>query len=1328
MTNPANLTNPANSTITPGAADKPDGGTIVTFYSYKGGTGRTTALANVAWIMAAAGLKVLVIDWDLESPGLHKFFHPFLDQNILTSTPGVIDMLDEYSWATTNKHEDDQRDWHRDYAKVLRHAVTLEWEFEDEGTLDFISAGRQNRNYSSLTRALDFDHFYGRLGGGQFFDALREDMRRHYDYVLIDSRTGYSDIADICTLHFPDVLVDCFTLSYQSIDGAADIAHNIDKRDHVRPIRILPVPMRIDFGENAKVEAGRAYARGRFDRFPRGMTRQEANGYWLSIEIPYRPYYAFEETLATFGDAPGSPNSMLAAFERLTKVITEGRVGEYRPVEEDLRLATLDRFTRRGPTEVSDVLISYVSADRPWVDWMALVLGRAGFRVDRRSVDAATGDVPGDEPGEHTIVLLSPDAVSSPDALRVWESLASRTAAPQRRLTTVRVQDAALRTAFTDQLPLDLTGLGERDGAEALVRALGRPGYTFDHPAEHSRVGPRFPGSARTAPEIWNADRRNAVFTGRGRLLEVIRDQLLGTTQRIVMPQALHGLGGVGKTQVALEYAHRFKADYDLVWWISAQSADSIRLALATLAEQPQLRLRVGENIADAAGAALEALRRGEPTSRWLLIFDNAENPEELKPYLPGGDGHVLITSRDPAWTELANPIAVDVFTEEEAAEHLVRRVQDISEESARKIGTALGYLPLAIEQAAAWLASTFMPAGEYLEALENETASTLERSAESFPQSVAMTWSVTFRQLREASPAAARLLELLAFFSSEPISLDLVYSDVTAGILAAYDETVRDTLVIGKHVREISRFALAKVDQGNKSIRVHPLVQAVIRHGLDPELTDTTCHDVHKILLGARPSHGDTDDPGNWPNLEEILPHVKPSRAASCDDEDVRQMLTDLVRYQWKRGVFDSAMAAGQELVAEWSGKLGEDHWQWLFLRSQIANVLRSQGNFQEAYDLDQDVLERQRSSPTLGPTHPHTLITAGNLAADMRAMGDYRGALALDLQTYEQAGTPWGEEHPRTLMIAHNLAVDYRLTGDWESAYRYDTETLRLRRAQLGDDHPYTLFTEANVARDLREAGRYDESVVQLRDVYRRYVDVLGDQILDTLRTGKSLAVSLRRAGLREEALALAEDTYARYQRHFPESPDTLPADLEVAACMGELGDLVGARDRTRAVLARHRAQMGDEHPYTVMIENNLGCYLRYTGDLDTAVALTAKTSSLLVRLLGPGHPLVLLAAVNHANCLGDARRFEDAEARERDALAGLVRVYGEDHPDTCFCRGNLSVTLEGMGRVSEARELRERAVAGLLRLGEQRPHPLIAAVRDGLRVDRDFELHPV
>ncbi len=1305
-----------------------DHGTIVTFYSYKGGTGRTTALANVAWIMATAGKKVLAVDWDLESPGLHKFFQPFLDQDVVAATPGVIELLTDYAWAATNRHDAAQANWHLEYARILPHAVSLEWRFPGEGTLDFVSAGRQNRDYSSLITSMDWDNFYSRLGGGQFFDALREDMKRNYDYVLIDSRTGLSDIADICTVTFPDVLVDCFTLSDQSIDGAAAVARHIDERYGDRGIRILPVPMRIEYGENAKVEAGRALARSRFDRFPRELSHEDLNHYWLSVEIPYRPFYAFEETLATFGDSPGSPNSMLAAFERLSSVITQGRVNTYPPIDENLRLATLDRFARRGPAETSEVLISYVSEDRPWLDWIGLILGRAGFRVVTCAADVA----PKDEletrmqTAGHVIALLSPTYVASPRAQEAWSLIsATQTTGSYRRLTIVRVQDAQLTSAFAGRAPIDLTGLGEYQGAEALVRALGRPGHIVEHPAEHARVGPRFPGAVRSSPAIWNVDRRNAIFTGRGHLLERMRDHLLGTTERVVLPQAMHGLGGVGKTQVALEYAHRFRADYDVVWWIPAQQPDSIRTSLAALAER--LDLRVGENVAAAANSALEALRRGAPYSRWLLIFDNADEPAMLEPYLPGGDGHVLITSRDPAWTQYAIPLPVDVFTEQEAATHLLRRVQGLAEGSAQKIGKALGYLPLAVEQAAAWLATTFMPAGEYLEALERETASTLALSNEHFPQPVALTWNVSFRQLRDASPAAARLLELLAYFSSDPISLDLIYSDETADVLIPYDETLRDKLVLGRVVREINRFALAKVDLGNNSIQVHTLVQAVIREGMSREDQEETCHEVHKILIGARPRHGDTDAPENWPNLEKILPHVLPSHAAECDDEDTRQMLTDLVRYQWKRGSFESALAAGAYLVELWTAKLGENHWQFLFLKSQLANVLRSQGDYEAALALDEEVWAQQKASSSIGPRHPHTLMTAGGLAADLRGLGRFQEALDLDLRTYEQFTDLYGEEHPRTLAMANNLGVSYRLVGDCFKARIYDQETLERRRAVLGENHPYTLYSAANLARDLREAGEFTASVTLLQATYQNYLDVLGDEIMDTLRTGKSLAVSLRRAGQREEATRLAEETFERYQRFYPGSPDAVAADLEVATCLSALGDKVTARDRALEILQRQRAQLGADHPYTLVIENNLVIFLRGASDIEAAAELGAATLPKLRQAYGDDtHPFATSCAMNLANCLAELGGNAEAEELERDALAKLKLRLGERHPDTLACASNLSITLRATGHLDEARRLRDETISAMTAvLGPL--HPNIEDARRGQRLNRDLEPQP-
>lgn len=178
---------------------------------------------------------------------------------------------------------------------------------------------------------------------------MREDMRRNYDYTLIDSRTGLSDIAGICTVRFPDTVVNCFTLSGQSIDGAAAVARTIGELDESRDIQILPVPMRVEDGEQAKLEAGRALARSKFTGFPRGLGPEATVRYWGEVEVPYKPFYAYEETLATFGDEPHLRSSLLAAFERLTGVITDGRICELPPMPEERRKRFAALYERRKP-------------------------------------------------------------------------------------------------------------------------------------------------------------------------------------------------------------------------------------------------------------------------------------------------------------------------------------------------------------------------------------------------------------------------------------------------------------------------------------------------------------------------------------------------------------------------------------------------------------------------------------------------------------------------------------------------------------------------------------------------------------------------------------------------------------------------------------------------------------------------------------------------------------------------------------------------------------------------------------------------------------------
>jgi CO dehydrogenase nickel-insertion accessory protein CooC1 len=1289
-------------------------GQVITFYSYKGGTGRTMALANVAWIIASSGKRVLVVDWDLESPGLHKFFEPFLEESKVSATPGVIELINDYANEALNGASRPD-DWYREFARVDRDAVSLEWEFPDGGKLDFLSAGRQNRDYSAAVCSLDWDNFYERLGGGRFFRALREDMKRNYDYVLIDSRTGLSDVADICTIELPDVLAVCFTLSNQSIEGAANVARQISNRYRDRNITVLPLPMRIEDGEKEKLDVGRSTARRRFEGFPQGMAQADSIAYWSSVEVPYKPFYAFEEILATFGDEPGLPASLLAAFERITAAVTSGGVAAMRPIPEEMRLQYKEQFARRPPAALTQVYLSYAPEDRMWADWIESILTRAGFRVTPRStVSKVTAD-PGVEEtfAPRVIAVLSSAYMSSPEARSLWRALSAAEAAGIRRqIAPIRVSDTRITEPFGEYTPIDLGRADATQAAARLLWAFDRPWHV---PGTSQADGPRFPGMM---PRLAEVPARNADFTGRAETLELLRDRL--SKGDAAVAQVLYGLGGVGKTQLAQEYAHRFKSDYDLVWWVPSERAEEISLSFAELARRMQLR--VGDNVAEAAAAALEELR-SDTTSRWLLIFDNADNSDLLKSWLPSGNGHVIITSRNKEWTNTADPLAVDVFSREESVAHLLRHVPHLDPGDANRVAEALGDLPLAIVQASAWLEQTGMPARAYVAELSTRATRilALNRPAD-YPLPVVATWNMSFDQLRDRSPAAVRLLQILAFCSPGPISTDLLYSDATMESLLPYDSTLSEVLMLGRIIRDISRFALVKVDPGSNSLQIHRLVQAVIRAQMTDQERIDARHELHKILIGARPERGETDDPANWVTFEIIWPHLGPSEAEECEDPRTRQLLIDWVRYQWKVGEYEACLKLANRLETAWSGQLGVDDPQTLLLRFHIANVLRSQGRFREACDLDMAVLDRQRK--VLGSDHPHVLMTAGSLAADHRALGDFREALESDKRTYVSFKEQFGEDHPRTLMAAFNLAISYRLNGDYASALRLDQDTLERRRVVLSADHPYTLGTAGHLAIEMRAEGAFRESVELLRTTLDKYREVLGEDMIESLRTATSLAVSLRKAGDQAEAMKLAQDTYSRFERRYGrQSPEARICALNLACDYAADGDFPRALDLALDVKGALASGLGEDHPNTLVAANNLACYLRAVGRFGEALGLAEDASARMRQTLGEEHPMTLSAVINLSNCLADARNLTEAESLQRSTMAVLARVLGAEHPDTLICQANLAITLRDADRSDEAEQL---AASVLVRLEQVlgKGHPDISQLQAGQRINRDLE----
>jgi cellulose biosynthesis protein BcsQ len=549
------------------ASAQPGGpGHIITFYSYKGGTGRTMALANIAWILAANGHRVLVVDWDLESPGLHRFYHPLLADPQLHASDGVIDMVREFAaLSIADPHRSDPAPIEV-VADVRRFAVSLDWRFADGGELDLLPAGRQGAAYSANVSTFDWPSFYDQLNGATFLAHLRQNMRDHYDYILIDSRTGLSDSAGICTVLLPDTVVNCFTLSTQSIDGAAVVARSIGHQRPDDPVRILPVPMRVEEGEQSKLDAGRDYAWLRFARFLAHLDPEAMLRYWADVEIPYKLFYAYEEILAVFGDRARQPATLLAAYERLAGVVSGADLRHLPIVEESARRYWLAKFERTRPRAMTRVLIGYTAEDRMWAEWIAGILGAVGLATVLQDIAAAESEVPPECAADLTLVLVSANfhPHGTPDVLLTRAS----TPAPGRTrsgLLPVSLDGSTPPEQLERYGTLDLSGMSADRARAALLTALNWPTVDQATPEAERPAYPRFPG---TQPRVSKLPRRNPAFTGRRRLLEIIRVRLTahaGTGS----PMVLAGLGGVGKTQVALEYAHRFAADYDVVWFVS---------------------------------------------------------------------------------------------------------------------------------------------------------------------------------------------------------------------------------------------------------------------------------------------------------------------------------------------------------------------------------------------------------------------------------------------------------------------------------------------------------------------------------------------------------------------------------------------------------------------------------------------------------------------------------------------------------------------------------------------------------------------------------------
>jgi len=755
----------------------------------------------------------------------------------------------------------------------------------------------------------------------------------------------------------------------------------------------------------------------------------------------------------------------------------------------------------------------------------------------------------------------------------------------------------------------------------------------------------------------WNVPGSNTQFSGRGEELAKLRE-LFAKSAAV----ALYGIGGVGKTQLAIEYAHKYAhgaaGDYEIVWWVAAQRPDLIELQLKELA----VLLGLASQGDDATGAAHKAVGYLRRRSEWLIVFDNAEDAAALRPWLPGGGGHVLITSKTASWHELATPLELQILRRAGSAELLRRGRGDLSDDEVELLGDRLGDLPLAIAQATGMLAETGMTASEYLEQLEAKTAQILdERPLHSYGQSLTAATRLSLSSLAEANPAAAHLLRVCAFLAPEPIPSRMLTE--AARIIDPSARPPDGNGAVRDMVRQIVRYGLGRSDRSG--LQVHQLTQLIIR--------DQSIEQAEAISLLVRARPGDPLEPACWADWGEFLPHLQAADLVTTNDEGLRQVVCAAIWYLLSSGASEAALSLARKVHESWGMRYGADDALTLRVADATAQAYRDLGQAAKACEVDEDTMERRRR--VLGDDHADTLAAAHNLAIDHHALGRFASARRLNEETYAARCRILGAEHPNTLASANNLAIDLYADGDPNAAAKRDETTLQLRRRILGPDHLCTFTSENNLAVALRAVGEETRARRLHKDVADRRRAVLGNDHPHTLTSVNNVGVSLRATG--DAAGARLTHERALEQRralYGDDHHDTLTSASNLAVALYFLGEYQAARVLNEDTLRRRRRVLGEDHPDTLVCACNLAACLRATGDPDMAKGLNEDTLARRRRVLGEDHPLTLLAASNLAVSMHATGAHDAAQALDRDTLARRRRILGDGHPDTILSAGAL------------------------------------------------------
>lgn len=978
---------------------------------------------------------------------------------------------------------------------------------------------------------------------------------------------------------------------------------------------------------------------------------------------------------------------------------------------------------------MKDFFISYNSADRTWAEWIAWQLEEVGYTVYVQAWDFRPGsnfivEMQGAAvEAACTIVVLSPDYLAASFTRPEWAAaFAHGTTSEKGALLPVRVRECDIKGLLHSIVYVDLFKLDESSAKRALLDAVNRgrakpeqqPGYPGELPTTRACKS-HFPGAM---PPVWNIPHlRNANFTGREEELAELRASLFpGETGAHVSPQAIHGLGGIGKTQLAVEYAYRHSADYDVVWWLRSEDPTRLASDYALLAAGLDLQ----EKDEAEQRVVVEAVRKWLSQNRgWLLVFDHAENMNSVRDYLPrSSEGHIIVTSRNPNWKGVAKPLSLLALPPEEAIEFLLKRTGHQDDATAEKLAEAIGRLPLALEQVGAYIEASHCTIQHYLELFQSHQRELLQRgkSSTEYPDTVATTWSISFHNVESENPAAAELLRLCAFFAPDdiPINMLVAGADEMPEPLAA---TASDALLLDEALMALRKYSLVEVD--NEGLSIHRLVQAVIRQTMDDEAFRQWTGVAVRVVNTSFPE--DSNDVRTWAICSPLLPHASAAlfhtEAIHSTASEAARLLGQIGLYLNARAEYMQAKSMHERALAIDEAVLGPNHPHVAIRLNNLGGVLESQGDLAGAKALYERALAIGEAA--FGSNHPQVATFANNLGLVLRSQGDLGTAKALFERALAIDVAVFGPEHADVAIDLSNLSIVLESQGDLEGARALYERALAIGETAFGQNHSQVASFANNLALVLKSQG----DLVGARVLFERAL-AIGEAALGPNHPG--VAIRLNNLGgvlesqgdisgaraLFERALAIGESVFGS------DHPQVATFINNLGGILESQGDLTSAKALYERALAIDGAVFGLNHPNVAIDLNNLGGVLESQGDLAAAKTLYERALGIGEAALGPNHPNVAIRLNNLASVLKLQADLTGAKALYERALAIDEGVFGRNHPSVAIDLNNLAMLLRELGDIRSARLGLVRALQ-ILRdsLGIQ--HPNTKMVRENLNL---------